>query len=75
MVHNEVTSISNLSSLLTAFCPITGEGKPPAIALLIADENMSSYSASVRDVTGSFWNRCLINNNKYVCILLSISLR
>jgi hypothetical protein len=36
---------------------MTGEGLPPAIALLIADEKMSSYSVSVRDVMGSFWNK------------------
>jgi hypothetical protein len=54
MVHSEFTSISNLSPLLPALCSMTGEGIPPVIALLIADEKMSSYSLSVRDVMGSF---------------------
>jgi hypothetical protein len=54
MIHNEVTSISTSSPLLTALSSITGEGIPPVIALLIADENMSSYSVSVRDVMGRF---------------------
>jgi hypothetical protein len=57
MVHNDFTSISNSSPLLPALCSMTGEGIPPAIALLIADVKMSSYSVSVRDVMGSFWNK------------------
>jgi hypothetical protein len=36
---------------------MTGEGIPPVIALLIADEKMSSYSLSVRDVMGSLWKK------------------
>jgi hypothetical protein len=50
--------------MLPALCSTTGEEISPAIALLIADEKISSYSASERDVTGSFWNKCRINNNK-----------
>jgi hypothetical protein len=57
MVYKEFTSISTSSPLLPALYFMTGEGKPPAIALLIADEKMSSYSVSVRDVMGNFWNK------------------
>jgi hypothetical protein len=47
------TSISTSSPLLPALCSMTGEGIPP----VIADEKMSSYSVSVRDVMGSFWKK------------------
>jgi hypothetical protein len=36
---------------------------------LIADEKMSSYSLSVRDVMGSFCKKFWINNNKNTCYL------
>lgn len=47
------TSISSSSSLFPVLFFMVGEGMPPVKALLIADEKISLYSVSVRDVVES----------------------